>query len=176
MVGVYCPSLLVDDDHAADVWLRVTDGDATAEVLASVRTAEACTDEKIIKANVDERAGLTRILAPSQAAVEEALAKLADACDAGPAALDTKKSPLAGAAIERTSNVVSFEPHCSFGYRSFAFVSSKPPKRPGSLHTHTEYQSAGGHRVKVVAIDEMRGQLELTLRRRNAELVVAVHP
>ncbi len=174
-VGVYCPSLLVEDDHAADVWTRDESDGITTTVIATVRIDQPCRTTAVLAERANDAAAVHAALAPVAPVVGDALDKLAAACDAGPAGLDTRKSPLAGHAIERTARVLSFEPHCSFGYRGFTFASTKPLRHPNPMSSSHEFLRVDGQAVRAEAIQGLADRFELTLRRRDAELVVGVH-
>jgi hypothetical protein len=173
-VGVYCPSLLVDGDDLADVWTSVETAGVTTLVIGTVRVAQSCRTPEGTASRAKEQAVLQKTLAPVEPAIADALDKLAKRCDERPAKLDRHKSPLAGSAIERTAGVLSFEPRCAYGFRSFTFASPKPLRHPGEMTSRHEFIRVGDQAMRVESIKQLPGRLEFTFRRRNAELVVGV--
>lgn len=173
--GVFCPSRLVDDDRTADVWMKVETGGITTLVIAAVKIEQPCRSSESQAAHAKEKAALHALLSPVLRVVDDALDKLAERCDAPIPTLSGKSSPLAGHPIEHTPHIVSFEPHCVFGFRSIAFDTKKPLSHPNPMTSSHEFIRVGDFAARVEAIEGRPGMLEFTLRRRNGELVVGVH-
>lgn len=169
--GVWCPSQLIDDEMAADVFMKTQNGDTLA---MTVHIDKPCLSAEAIAERKARRSRVESTFASNKAVITAALVKLADRCDKGAANFDPKVSPLAGDAIEKTPGVLGFEAICELGYRSLHFKSSKPIKEPSVINWTHFYVRAGGRSLLVTAIKELPKELWLTFYERQAELKISV--
>ncbi|MCC6524449.1 MAG: hypothetical protein IT373_17450 [Polyangiaceae bacterium] len=172
-IGVWCPSSLVDDDRAADVWMTAPSPNGPVMVVATVALDAPCLDAAALPGEQQARKTVETAYAKEKAAIESALDKLAARCDEDPAGFDPKQSPLAGETIGSTAAILAFEAKCVFGYGGFAFR-GKAIQHPKEMTTTTFVVQAGGHAVRVQSIKEQPDRFELSFRRRFAELTVVV--
>ena len=172
-IGVYCPSTLVDDDRAADVWLTVPSPKGAVTVVVAVAIDAPCIDASALPAEQAARRVIEAAYAKPRAAIEAALGKLAARCDEDPAGFDSERSPI-GDALSSAPSILGFEASCAFGYDGFHFSSTKPVQHPRTMTIGTYVVQAGGHAIWVQTVEEQPDRLELRFRRANAELTIVV--
>lgn len=173
-VGVWCPSHLVDDDRAADVFADVAFGEKKATLVATVRLDAPCVKTRSLDAKRADRAFVEKLYRTPKVAIESALEKLAKRCDGDPKTFDKARSPLVGDPLETDPAIFGYQARCVYAFRAFDFDSKKPITRPSAFSSSTEMVRAGGHTVKVTEVKEVPKRLELSFRLRDAELSVEV--
>lgn len=170
-IGVLCPSLVLDDEKAADIYMKSERGDTLA---MTVHIDKPCLNAEGIAERKTRRSQAESTFASNKAVITKALAKLAEGCDKAATNFDPKASPLAGDAIEKTPGMMGFEASCNLGYRSLRFDSPKPIKEPSVTHWRHLEVRAGGLSIRTTAIKELPKELWLTFYERYAELKISV--